>query len=210
MAKTLIPLLKDHGWHLHDIFSLKQQETEIPRSFLNLCYPHSSSTMLSCNNTAVTWTYTHINKIMKRIKPARFRKATDVCVNLSFRRQPRWHYYTLRMKEKKQVLKIKPAVNIYLSTQKKRFSRTLSYINKVLSLHVISTIESDEQDYRPITESPCLRFFFYFRSKNEGVKSILFHIQTVKMQMKKFCIEFQEIYAHCFGLAEIRTKTHIK
>lgn len=81
MAKTLIPLFRDHGWHLHDIFSLKQQETEIWRSFPNLCYPHSSSsTMLSYNNTAVTWTYTHINKIMKRIKPARFRKATDWCL----------------------------------------------------------------------------------------------------------------------------------
>lgn len=97
-----------------------------------------------------------------------------------------------------------------LSTQKKKISRTLSYINKVLSLHIIFTISSDEQDYRPITESACLRFFFYFRIKNEGVKSLLFHTQSVKMQIKKFCIEFQEIYTHCFGLAEIKTKTHIK
>lgn len=84
----------------------------------------------------------------------------------------------------------------YLSTQKKIFSITLIYINKILSFHVIFTTASDEQDYRPITESFCLRFFFYFRIENEGVKSILFHTQSFKKQIQKFCIEFQDIHLH--------------
>lgn len=42
------------------------------------------------------------------------------------------------------------------------------------------------------------------------MKSILFHTQSVKLQIQESYIEFQEICIHCIGFAHISTNVHIK
>lgn len=42
------------------------------------------------------------------------------------------------------------------------------------------------------------------------MKSILFHAQSIKLQIQKSYTEFQEIYIPCIGFAHICTNMHIK
>lgn len=42
------------------------------------------------------------------------------------------------------------------------------------------------------------------------MKSILFYVQSVKLQIQKSHIQFQKIYIHCIGFAQINIKVHIK